>query len=185
MDVKELAILLILLVLVVILLRRTGANRGEKTRSARLMKRYAHMTREKLESIPEGEMVDAVVSRVLARAGESRRPDVDVALTELGHGSRVVYTLWAVCKEMATGDFATLRRTATWPLAQQAAEHFRGVGAVACGDAWAALLRCEGDTAEAEAAFRAAVAQEHPLGLCEEYIRDNAEAFLDEQSEEE
>ncbi len=184
MNMTELIILLILLVIVVLLMRRVGSGRGDKSRAARLMKHYRHMTMEKLQNAPEGELVDGVVSRVLARAADSRRPNIEQTLTELGHGSTVVYTVWAVCKEMAQGDIAALRRTATWSLADRAAACFRAIGAAACGDAWEALMAAAGeDEAEAEAAFRRAVGQEQPLGLCEEYIRDNAAAFIDEEPE--
>lgn len=178
MNTTELLLIILLLVLVVLAMRRVGSGRGDKSRAARLMKQYRHMTMEKLQNIPEGELVDAVVSRVLAYAAESKAPNIEKTLTDLGHGSTVVYTVWAVCKEMAAGGYDALSRTATWALADKAAEHFRGIGAAACGDAWEALYT--DGAAEAEEAFHRAVEQEQPLGLCEEFIRDNATAFLDE-----
>lgn len=183
MKKEELIILLILLAIVVVLLRLTGRRKKDTTRAGRLMKKYGHITREKLLSAPEGELVDAVVCRVLAKAEESRRPDPVRTLAELQHGSTVVYTVWAVCKEMARGDFAALRHSATWELADRAAENFRGIGATACGDAWQALMEADdGQTAAAEEAFRRAVSAEQPLGLCEDYIRDHVEEFLDEDA---
>ena len=177
---KSLIILLLLLAVVLLLLRRTGQKRGKESRAAHLMKQYEHMTREKLLAVPEGELVEAVVCRVLAKADASRRPDPLRTLAELAHGSTVVYTVWAVCREMAAGDFAALRRTATWKLADRATEAFRAVGAAATAETWQRLLAAGEDVAEAEAAFHQAVEQEQPLGLCEQYILDHVDEFLDE-----
>ena len=119
MKKEELIILLILLAIVVVLLRLTGRRKKDTTRAGRLMKKYGHMTREKLLSAPEGELVDAVVCRVLAKAEESRRPDPVRTLAELQHGSTVVYTVWAVCKEMARGDLPHCATAphGSWPTA--------------------------------------------------------------------
>ncbi len=176
----EYAILIVLLVITMLALRRIGARRGEDTRAARMMKEYKVMTRDKLEAAPEGELVDAVVCRVLARAEDSRRPDPVTVLADLQHGSTVVYTVWVACKEMATGDFAALMHSRSKDVAALAADGFDAIGAAACAAAWRVLLAGAEDVPAAEKAFREAVGAEQPLALCEGYIRDHAEEFIDE-----
>lgn len=185
-DWKQL-VLVVLLVVMLLALRKLGGRKGKESRAARMMKQYGHMTRETFDAIPEGERVDAVISRVLARAEEERRPDPVQALAELGNGSTVVYSVWAVCREMAAADGEALMASPTAAVADLAAESFRAIGASACGDTFAALASLLKDAAhadrtvlaEAEQAFRQAVQTECPLTLCESYIGDHADEFID------
>ena len=170
----ETVMLLLLLVVVLLALRRIGNRRGEDTRAHRLMKQYKVMTREKLDAAPEGELVDAVVSRVLARAQDARRPDPVTALAQMDHGNTVVYSVWAVCKEMAAGDSRSLQSRRARGVTALAADGFEAVGAPLCASAFRTMLET-GD----EDAFRSAVQQEQPLALCEAYIRDHADEFID------
>lgn len=186
-DWKQLLLFLALVVLL-LLIRQLGKSKGANTRSAMLMKKYATITREQLDRIPEDELVDAVVSRVLARAAESRRPDPVKTLADMPHGSTVVYSVWAVCKEMAASDFPMLMKTATRELVEPATQALSAIGAAACAQApeamWAAHTAGE-DIDAPQAAFRAAVTAECPLSLCEGYIRDHAADFIDGEAGEE
>ena len=176
MDPKELIILIVLAVIVLILLKFTR-GRKEEVRAAKLMKKYADLTPEMLAAVPEDEAVEAVVSHVLACAAETRRPDPVKVLAGKPQGFTVVYSVWAVCKEMAAGDFRGLKHTATRELIEPAQAGFTAIGAVQTATAWQALCGAEGDTAEAEQAFHRAVESECPLTLCVAYIRDNPEQF--------
>lgn len=184
-DWKQL-ILVAVLVVLLLALRKLGSKKGSESRAARMMKKYNHMTREVFDAIPAGERVDAVISRVLARAEELNRPDPVQALGELGNGSTTVYCVWAVCRELAAGDAAALLASPTAAIADLAAESFRAVGAPRCGDAFAALLaqpREEAALQAAEQALRQALETECPLSLCEDYIADHADEFIDEAKE--
>lgn len=182
-DWKQLILVAVLVVLLVAL-RKLGSKKGSESRAARMMKKYNHMTREVFDAIPAGERVDAVISRVLARAEELNRPDPVQALGELGNGSTVVYCVWAVCRELAAGDAAALLASPTAAIADLAAESFRAVGAPGCGDAFAALLAQPREDAAAlqaaEQTLRQALETECPLSLCEEYIADHADEFIDD-----
>ena len=185
-DLKKLLLFLVLIVILLVL-RSMGKEKGAGTRAARLMKKYATITREQFDAIPQDELVDAVVSRVLARAEKNRRPDPVKELADMPHGSTVVYSVWAVCKEMARADFAALMKTATRELTEPAREGLSAIGAPACAEALEALRTAHADKedlAEQEAAFRVAVQTECPLSLCEAYIRDHAEDFIDANEEE-
>lgn len=182
MDWKQILLLAVVIVLL-LLARQLGKRRGEDGRAARMMKKYAVMTREKLEAIPDDELPDAVVCRVLAKAEQQHRPDPVKVLADLPHGSTVVYSVWAVCREMAADDYAALRHSATENVADLAAESFSVIGAADCAAAWQTLREANGDTGEAEQAFRSAVQRECPLARCAEYIRDHADDFLDDETE--
>lgn len=182
-DWKQLVLVVVLVVLLLVL-RKLGSKKGKESRAARMMQKYGHMTRETFDAIPAGERVDAVISRVLARAEELQRPDPVQALGELGNGSTVVYCVWAVCRELAAGDAAALLASPTATILDLAAESFRAVGAPGCGDAFAALLVQPREDAAAlqaaEQALRQALETECPLSLCEDYIADHADEFVDE-----
>ena len=180
MNPTELILLIAAAVLVVIALA-LGKKAGADTRSARLMKKYKTITPEQLDAIPDGELVDAVVCRILARTDE-HRPDPTVTLASLERGSTVVYSVWVVCKEMASGDFHTLMTTASAAMVEPAIGNLRLLGADRCADALEQLWQTRNDgtdQTDAETAFRQAVQTEQPLGLCEEYIRTNPEEFTD------
>lgn len=178
MDWKEL-IILVVIALLLLLAMRFGRRQGKDTRAERLMKKYAVMTREMIEQAPEGELVDGAVSRVLAKAAEARRPDPATVLASLPHPNTTVYAVWVVCKEMATSGYAAMMKTAAREFADLARASFADIGAAECAAAWEALHTAEEKTDELEAALRRAIQQECPLSLCEEYIRDHAEDFID------
>ena len=174
----EWIVCMVLLVVVSLALRRIGAARGENTRAARLTKQYAVMTAAKIADAPEGELVDAVVCRVLAQAQDTRRGDVVRVLADLQRGPCAVYCVWVICKEMAAGEYSALMKTESKHMAALAAESFGAVGAPACKLAWERLTQSPDEANER--AFREAVQTEQPLARCEEFIRDNAQEFIDE-----
>ncbi len=178
MTTTELIILLVVAALL-LLAMQFGKRQGKDTRATRLMKQYAVMTRENLDSAPDGELVDGAVSRILAKAAQQHRPDPIAVLANLPHGNTVVYTVWVVCKEMAASGYAVMMKTAIKSLADTAEGCFTEIGAPQCATAFAALHEAEEPTAALEEALRLAMQTECPLSLCEAYIRDNAEDFLD------
>lgn len=181
-DWKQLALVVLLMVLL-LALHRMGNKRGKEGRAARMMKKYARIPATLFDKIPAGERVEAIVARVLARAEQAGKPNPVAVLAELGNSSTVVYSVWAICRELAAADAAALVCSPSWELAELAANGFRAIGAPACGDALNALRACE--TADSEAlaaagkALRAALETECPLSLCEDYILDHKEELTD------
>ncbi len=167
---------------------KLGHRRGDDSRSAKLMKKYKTLTPELLASTSDDELVEAIVANVLADAAESRKPDPIYTLSKKPQPYMVVYSIWAVCKEMARGDYAALTHTATRHVVQDACDGLPVVGATATAVAFKdvmALHEAGEDTAAAEAAFHTAVETECPLSLCVTYIRDHvAELMGDEPAEE-
>ncbi len=182
MDWKEFAVLVVIALLLLVAMR-FGRRQGKDTRAERLMKKYAVMTREMIENAPEGELVDGAVSRVLAKAAEARRPDPAVVLANLPHANTTVYAVWVICKELAASGYAAMNKTAARDFADLARVSFEEIGAVQCAVAWEALHTAEDKTDELEQALRAAIQSECPLSLCEDYIRDHAEDFIDDPAE--
>ena len=176
MTTTELIILAVLAVVVLVLLKFTRSRKDE-SRAAKLMKQYADLTPEMLAGVPEEEVVEAVVSHVLACAAATRRPDPVKELAGKPQGFTVVYSVWAVCKEMAAGSYALLKKSATRELAETAQAGFTAIGTPETAAAWKALRETEGDTTEAEHTFHRAVESECPLTRCVTYIRDNPEQF--------
>lgn len=171
-----------------VLIRRLGKGKHDESRSARLMKTYATLTRENLETTPDEELVEAVVSHVLSRAAEKRRPDPAMELSVLPQPFTVVYSIWAVCKELARGDYAALTHTATRYQVEAAIDGLPVVGAPATAAALIALQTAhkeKGDVDAAEHSFHQAVEQECPLALCATYLRDHIPQLLGEEEEEE
>ena len=177
MDWKEIAVLSVLAV-VVFILYAVGRKKEPGGRGAKLMKKYTVLTPEMLAAVPEEEVVEAVVSHVLACAEGNRRPDPVMVLAAKPYGFTVVYSVWAVCKEMAAGDYRMLKHTATRELIEPAGAAFGAIDAPLTAAAWQALTAAQAEAEpEAEAAFHRAVEQECPLTLCVAYIRENPEQF--------
>lgn len=182
-DIKRI-ILIVLVAGLVVLAQKTGKKQAHGLRSLRLMKKYARITPQVWETIPREDLVDAMVSRVLAGASASRCPDPVQTLSGISHSYTVVYSVWAVCKELATGDFAALMQTPTAALVEPAAEAMKAIGAPRCAVALEAMLAAytaDGESAPSMEDYRVAVTEETPLSLCEEYIIDHREEFLDTQ----
>lgn len=186
MDIGTILLILAAL-LCYILVRRMGKGRNEDSRSAKLMKKYAVLTEENLTETPDEELVEAVVSHVLSRATEARHPDPVKELACLPQPFTVVYSIWAVCKELARGDYAALTHTATRHVVDVAVDALPVVGAPTTAQALSALRDAhtdKQDTADLEKAFHLAVESECPLSLCATYIRDHIPALLGEEDEE-
>ena len=180
---KEIGILLALLVCFWAIMK-LGRRRGDARRSARLMKKYKTLTPELLDDTPDEELVEAVVACVLAEAAESRKPDPAYTLSKWPQPYTVVYSIWAVCKELAGGDYAALTHTATRHMVEHACDGLPVIGAPKTAAALTALSEAHKageDTAAVETAFHAAVEEECPLSLCVTYIRDHVPALVGEE----
>lgn len=172
---KEIGIM-VGLVICLLAIQKLGRRHGDESRSARLMKKYKTLTPELLADTPDEELVEAVVACVLAEASASRRPDPAYTLSKWVQPYTVVYSIWAVCKELAGGSYAGLMRTATREMVEHACDGLPVVGALNTAAALKALAEAHKageDTAALESAFHAAVEQECPLTLCVAYIRDH------------
>ncbi|MBE6806742.1 MAG: hypothetical protein E7527_01825 [Ruminococcaceae bacterium] len=187
MFTKETLLLVLAAALCYLLYRRISRPRDDDSRAAKLMKKYKELTREKLNDTDDDELVEAVVSHVLALAAENRRPDPQKELAFLPQPYTVVYSIWAVGKELARTDYKGLTHTATKALVEPAVDGLPVIGAPATAAALAELkaaFEAKEDVTEATAAYHKAVEQECPLTLCVSYIRDHIPELLGEEPEE-
>lgn len=168
-----------------LLLRRMGRGKNDDSRSAKLMKKYATLTVENLTATPDEELVEAVVAHVLSRAADNRRPDPTKELASMPQPFTVVYSVWAVCKELARGDYRALTHTATRYVVDPAVDGLPVIGATATASALTALrdgFAAKQDTEELEKSYHLAVEQECPLALCAAYIRDHIPQLVGEDT---
>ena len=171
-----------------LLIRRSGKSRDDDSRAGKLMKKYATLTEENLAATADEELVEAVVCHVLSRAEDSHRPNPAKELAGLPQPFTVVYSIWAVCKEMSRGDYTALTHTATRHLVQEAIDALPLVGAPMTAAALTALRdihTAKEDDTEAHTEFHRAVEQECPLALCVTYIRDHVPQLLGREPQEE
>ncbi len=184
---KETILLIVAAAVCYILIRRMGKDKHDDSRATKLMKKYATLTEENLSATPDEELVEAVVANVLSHAAENRRPDPAAELAVMPQPFTVVYSIWAVCKELSRGDYKALTRTATKEMVDHAIDGLPVIGAPATAAALAALrdaYAAKEDTADGEKAFHVAVEQECPLTLCATYIRDHIPQLLGADEEE-
>lgn len=128
------------------------------------------LTADKLAALPDGQVVNAVIKDMLAACEAAKKEPYRMAAT-WSNPQVNVYSVWATVKELELTVFSTLEGTPAGQFLPFSVEGFHQIGAPACA---AAVEAADDD------AFSAAVAAEQPLTLCVEYIRDNAEAFVEE-----
>lgn len=187
MFTKETLLLILAAALCYLLYRRVGRAKDDDSRAAKLMKKYKELTAEKLHQTEDDELVEAVVSHVLALAAENRRPNPEKELAFLPQPYTVVYSIWAVCKELSRTDYKGLTHTATKHLVEPAVDGLPVIGAPATAQSLIDLktaFEAKEDITALTTAFHQAVEQECPLTLCVAYIRDHIPELMGEEPEE-
>lgn len=160
---------------------------GKKEKSdetAALCKTYAVMTEELLASVPDEELVRAVVANLMNKQ-DKKRPDPAAQLPLLSRGRSAVYSVWLLCHELEKQEFDAFFRSPSCRFAQPAADGLERIGATNSAAALRAAIRTAEDDAQTPlweavtTVFREAVSAEQPLALCVRYIRDNPDEFVD------
>ena len=180
----------VLLVLLVLALLIAAYLWGSRLRSRQgpdeLEQKYKELDRQRLDALPDEELLKAVVSNLLAKL-DKRKPDPYRDIPLLSRGRCVVYSIWLVCHEVESGGFRALYAGGAGGFAELAADGLDLIGAPRC----AAALRTakerisdmEGhaeELAELHADFLEAAEEERPLDRCVEYIRANPREFVDQ-----
>lgn len=153
-----------------------------KTRMSKadvLQQTYQTLTTEQITSIPDTELLSAVIVNIMAKQ-DTKRPDPYFDLPLLSPERASVYRVWLVCREAEDGGFHKLFSAKTRLITETAIEDLAIIGAAECSEALKAAFTENADLAAAETAFAAACECERPLNLCVTYIRDNSAAFADE-----
>lgn len=162
--------------LLIVLLRRVLFTK-DGSRAAQLMNTYRHMTPALLQSVPDEELVSAVVANML-RLAEDHNRDPYAVIPALSSERCAVYSIWAVMRELQSGDPASLRHSAQFGFSELAADGLAMLGM----DEAAAALRDYLQTAAEDSlhTVTAAFDSENIAGKLVTFIRDNAAAFCDE-----
>lgn len=159
-------------------------KRTKSDTAAALCKKYAVMTEQLLSSVPDAELVRAVVANVMNKQ-DKRRPDVADQLPLLSRGRAAVYSVWLLCEETREQSLDVFFASPSRRFAEPAAHGFERIGALNCATALRTALRSYDEKAEkplwdaVTTVFSEAIASENPLSLCVAYIRENPDEFVD------
>ena len=139
--------LLILVFLAGLLALYLWGNRHNKTDKAGLLQViYQDMTEEKLAGVADDELVEAVVSNMMAKL-DRKRPDPYKTIPLLSPGRCAVYGVWLLCHELDEGDFESLLSGPSGVFLELGADGFERVGAPRCAGVLRAVL---GETTDGE-----------------------------------
>jgi len=188
MPVNPITIVMILLVAAIALyLWMSGRKEVSETAQAdNLGEKYEEMSPELLDSIPDSELVPAVIANLLAALEESGC-DAYSYIPGLSRGRCAVYSVWLVCNELKTKTIAEYLTGYTANFAALAADGFELIGAQGCADTLRSAINAstldmdvmEQAVAESQKNYTMSVESEQPFELCREYIRTNPDDFVD------
>ena len=161
-----------------------GSSRTDKSaRADELQKTYLVMDADKLASVPDEELVNAVAANLMAKL-DKRKPDAYKTVPLLSHERCVVYSVWLMCNELEAAGFEELFAGPSARFCELAADAFEEIGAPVCAVALRNAMEADVQAlAELHADFLEAKGSERPLEKCVGYIRDNASEFLDASAE--
>lgn len=172
-------VVLILLALLVGLYLYSMSRKEKRNQHEELLETYREMTPEKLATVPDSEVVRAVVANLMAKL-DPRRPDPYRDIPLLSPGRCAVYSVWTACNELSGGNFEGFFASPSACFAELAADGYDRIGAPRCGDILREALAAKPEQLrELNAAFSDAAEAEQPMTLCAEYIRDNPDEFVD------
>lgn len=176
-------VVLIFLALLLGLYLYSMTRKEKRDRQDELLETYREMTPEKLASVPESELVRAIIANLMAKL-DARHPDPYRDIPLLSPGRCAVYSVWAAGNELSGGNFEGFFASPAACFAELAADGYDRIGAPRCGDILReAMAAAPSALAELNAAFSDAAEAEQPMVLCAEYIRDNPEEFVDTPEE--
>ncbi len=174
-------VLVVLVLLIAVYLYRLD-KKAKSDSAAALCKQYAVMTEELLASVPDEDVVRAVVANILSKQ-DKRHPEPAAQLPLLSRGRAAVYSVFLLCHELQLQDFQTLTKSPSYRYAEPAVDGFERIGATNSATALRAAIRSAQEPEPLQEAvttvFREAVASEEPLRLCVQYIRENPDEFID------
>ncbi len=159
-------------------------KREKSDKTAALCKTYAVMTEDLLASVPDDEVVHAVIANLISKQ-DKKRPDPASQLPLLSRGRSAVYSVWLLCHELEKQEFDAFFRSPSARFADPAVDGLERIGATNSATALRAAIRTAEDETESPlweavtTVFREAVAAEQPFKLCVQYIRDNPDEFVD------
>lgn len=176
----EYILLLVVFLILVGVMYRLGKKRtDDQSRAEDLKKTYVHLTRAMLDELDDSQLVEAVAANLTAKA-DDRVSDPYYVVMALSRGRRAVYSVWLTTNELTRGTLQQYRDTPSARFAEAAVDGYRLFGAEACATVLENGMAAEEPAEIIADSFRDAVKQENPLALAAAYIRDNPDAFTDD-----
>ena len=173
---------LFILIAVVLFLMNRRYDKGQKARSEALAEQYKTMTRTLLDAAPDADLTDAVIANLNGKL-DPKIPDPYHTIPLLSRERNLVYALWLVDHELNSGNFATMQQTGSFRFVDTAADACEQIGAEKCAAALREAFQNAADEtvlADTHIAYMEARGEEQPMEKLVGFIRDNADAFLDE-----
>lgn len=177
----------LLLIGVILIIMNRIFGKGQGPRSEQLQKKYAKLTRETLDAIPDADLVEAVVANIMAKQ-DPQNPQPYYMLPLLSRGRAAVYSIWLISCELQNNGFDVLLHGPSAPFCEPARDGLVMLGAEQCAQAMKDAeemdssdeMTGEHDLAVCHDRFLAAAEEETPLTRCVTYIRDNPNEFIDD-----
>lgn len=182
-SVNYLLILILVALFLGVYLIRYGRKKGGESRADRLQREYAVLDIDKLEHIPDGELVDAVIANMIAGL-DPKMPDDYKEIPLLSPGQCAVYSIWLTCSVVKKEGLEVYLGVKAGRFAELAVDGFKIVGAYECASVMSAVNESdisESDIHSLEQQLHSAIEREKPLDLCRLYIRSNPEEFIDQE----
>lgn len=153
---------------------------ADRSRAAKLMKKYAHLTPAQLAAVPDDEVIEAVVSNLLAKC-DDQHCDPYALIPALSRERCAVYSIWVLQKELGT-DPTHLRRSEQFGFSELAADALDWLSFPAVAAAVRTYLQTADDAAVADLreAFAAGTVEARLISL----IREVPAAFCDTENTE-
>ncbi|MDD2361938.1 MAG: hypothetical protein PHH84_03120 [Oscillospiraceae bacterium] len=173
-------VILIIAALALGLYLKLSSRNKVKSRADKLQDMYRVMDSQKLMETPDSELIDAVISNIMAGL-DPRNPDAYRKVPLLSRGRCAVYSVWLTCYELRDNSISDYLNSPSGRFAELAADGFELIGAERCSSLLKSAYTSD-EPIEIEAAgsqLAEAVEQENPLELCRQYIRANPEEFTD------
>lgn len=178
-------VLFVLMAIVLIMMNRRY-DKGQKARSERLAETYKTMTRSLLDETSDEDLLDAVVANLNSKL-DKKNPDPYYTVPLLSRERFLIYSFWLCDHELNANNFETMQQTGSFRFAETASEACTQFGADGCAEALQRAVSNAADAdvlADAHVAYMEARMEENPTAKAIAYVRENADAFLDEGDDE-
>lgn len=176
-------VLFVLMAIVLVLMNRRY-DKGQKARAEMLAETYKTMTRSLLDDTADEDLLDAVVANLNSKL-DKKNPDPYYTVPLLSRERFLIYSFWLCDHELNANNFQVMQETGSFRFVETASEACKLFGAEDCAEALQnAVSNAAGEDvlADAHIAYMEARTQEDPTAKAIAFIRDNAAAFLDEET---
>ncbi len=174
-------VLFVLMAIVLVIMNRRY-DKSQKARAEMLAETYKTMTRSLLDDTADDDLLDAVVANLNGKL-DKKNPDPYYTVPLLSRERFLIYSFWLCDHELNANNFQIMQETGSFRFAETAADACNQFGASGCAEALQRAVSNAADQdvlANAHIAYMEARMEENPTAKAVSFIRDNADAFLDD-----